>query len=100
MTKEKEISELNAMQKLVKERITEHQRLQEMTRREIKQYEELAKTDLWTQYYLRNRNIQIFERKAILNALQKHCLEIRKRLKKLNREQEIRNNDSKVHRIL
>jgi hypothetical protein len=90
--KEKKISELVLMLKLVRERITDYARLQEQSRRELKRYAEIQEKDVWLERYLRFLTEGIFERKVILNALEKHSIEIKKEIRRLNKEQNLNNN--------
>lgn len=92
--KEKEISELRLKHKLLKERFNERQRIQENTRKDVKTYENLHKRygNNYVENYLRYLEQIIFENKILLNALQKQCIAIKKKIKKLNKEQNIRNN--------
>lgn len=93
--KEKQISELILKHKLVKERFNERQGIQEKSRKDLKTYENLNKRytkNKFVQTYIRYLEQIIFENKVLLNALQKQCLDIKKNIKKLNKEQNIRNN--------
>ena len=90
--KQKKISELVLILKLVRERITEYTRLQEQSRRELKHYAEIQEKDVWLEHYLRFLREGIFERKIILNALEKHSIKIKKEIKRLNKEQNFKNN--------
>jgi len=95
MMKEKQISELILKHKLVKERFNERQGIQEKSRKDLKTYENLNKRytkNKFVQTYIRYLEQIIFENKVLLNALQKQCLDIKKNIKKLNKEQNIRNN--------
>jgi hypothetical protein len=98
MIKEKVISELILKHKLLKKRFIERQGIQEKTRKELKTYENL---NILNMLCMENKIVQnniryleqiIFENKILLNALQKQCLDIKKKIKKLNKEQNIRNN--------
>lgn len=98
MIKEKVISELILKHKLLKERFIERQGIQEKTRKKLKTYENL---NILNMLCMENKFVQnniryleqiIFENKVLLNALQKQCLDIKKKIKKLNKEQNIRNN--------
>ncbi len=96
MEKEKIISELVLKHKLIKERFNERQGIQEKSRKDLKTYENLNKRytkNKFVQTYIRYLEQIIFENKILLNALQKQCLDIKKKIKKLNKEQNIRNND-------
>lgn len=94
MVKEKVISELILKHKLLKERFFEIQSIQEKTRDDLKRYENLNKRyPEIVQNYIRFLEQIIFENRILLNALQKQCLDIKKKIKKLNKEQNIRNND-------
>ena len=95
MMKEKQISELILKHKVLKERFIEIQGIQEYTRKDVKRYENINRQ------YTRNRYLEkhlryleqiIFVNKVLLNALQKQCIDVKKKIKKLNREQNIRNN--------
>ena len=95
MMKEKQISELILKHKLLKERFIEIQCFQEKSRQDLKTYENLNKRYTKNKYvenYIRYLEQIVFENKVLLNALQKQCLDIKKKIKKLNKEQVIRNN--------
>lgn len=95
MMKEKQISELILKHKLLKERFNEIQCIQEKSRNDLKRYENLNKQCIENKFvenYLRYLEQIIFEHKILLNALQKQCIAIKKKIKKLNKEQNIRNN--------
>lgn len=95
MMKEKYISELILKHKLLKERFNERQGIQEKTRNDLKDYVNLNKRypeHKYVKNYLRYLEQIMFENKVLLNALQKQCLDIKKKIKKLNKEQNIRNN--------
>jgi len=98
MIKEKVISELILKHKLLKERFIEIQSIQEQRRKELKTYENLNTLNMLcmenkiVQNNIRYLEQVIFENKVLLNALQKQCLDIKKKIKKLNKEQNIRNN--------
>ena len=98
MIKEKVISELILKHKLLKERFIKIQSIQEQRRKELKTYENL---NILNMLCMENKIVQnniryleqiIFENKVLLNALQKQCLDIKKKIKKLNKEQNFRNN--------
>lgn len=95
MIKEKVISELILKHKLLKKRFIEIQSIQERTRKDVKTYEDANRRHPEQKYvenYLRYLEQVIFENKVLLNALQKQCLDIKKKIKKLNKEQNFRNN--------
>jgi len=95
MVKEKYISESILKLKLLKQRFNERQGIQEKTRKDLKTFENLDKRDpqnKFVQTYIRYLEQIIFENKVLLNALQKQCLDIKKKIRKLNKEQNIRNN--------
>ena len=93
MVKEKQISELILKHKLLKERFHERQGIQERTREDLKTYERLNKRcNNCLQTYIRYLEQIVFENKVLLNALQKQCIAIKKKIKKLNKELNIRNN--------
>jgi hypothetical protein len=95
MVKEKQISELILKHKLLKERFNERQGIQEKTRNDLKRYENFNKRypeHNYVENYLRYLEQIVFENKVLLNALQKQCIVIKKKIKKLNKEQNIRNN--------
>lgn len=97
MIKEKLISELILKHKLLKERFNEIQGFQKKTRQDLKTYENLNKSytknkNKFVETYISYLEQIIFENKIVLNALQKQCLDIKKKIKKLNKEQNIRNN--------
>lgn len=93
--KEKQISELILKHKLLKERFNERQSIQERTRKDVKTYENFNRR--YPEYksveiYLRYLEQIIFENRTLLNALQKQCFAVKKKIKKLNKEQNSRNN--------
>ena len=93
--KEKQISESILKLKLLKERFNERQRIQEKSRESLKTYERLNKRytkNKFVQTHIRYLEQIVFENKVLLNALQKECIAIKKNIKKLNKEQNIRNN--------
>lgn len=95
MMKERQISELILRYKLLKERFSERQGIQEKSRKDVKTYENLNKQDTknkFVQSYIRYLEQIIVENKILLNTLQKQCIAIKKKIKKLNKEQNIRNN--------
>lgn len=95
MVKEKVISELVLKHGLLKQRFNERQGIQEKTRKDLKTFGNLDKRDpenKFVQTYIRYLEQIIFENKVLLNALQKQCLDIKKKIRKLNKEQNIRNN--------
>ena len=95
MMKEKQISELILKHKLLKKRFIEIQSIQEHARKDVKTYENINRRYTEHKYvekYLRYLEQIIFENKILLNALQKQCIVIKKKIKKLNKEQNIRNN--------
>ena len=95
MVKERVISELILKHKLLKERFIERQRIQEKSRNDLKRYKNLDKQypeHKYVENYIRYLEQIVFENKVLLNALQKQCLDIKKKIKKLNKEQNIRNN--------
>lgn len=87
--KQKKISDLVLMLKLVRERITDYARLQEQSRYDLKVY---SKQEKYMENYLRVLREGIFERKVILNALEKHSIGIKKEIRRLNKEQNLNNN--------
>ena len=89
--KQKKISELVLMLKLVRERITEYARIQEQSRRDLKIYTKQEKKYVSLENYLRFLREGIFERKVILNALEKHSFKIKKEIRRLNKEQNLNN---------
>ena len=88
--KENKISELVLTHNLLKERFVLYQRIQEQSRRDYKEFVKLKKYGL--NNYLRYLSQSIFEKKILLNALQKQCLDVKKEIKKLNKERVIKNN--------
>ena len=99
MVKEKLISELILKHKVLKERFIEIQGIQEYTRKDAKRYENINRQ--YNRQYTRNKYLEkhlryleqiIFVNKVLLNALQKQCIDVKKKIKKLNKEQNIRNN--------
>ena len=94
MIKEKQISELILKYNLLKERFNERQGVQEITRKNLKTYVRLNKRyreNNYLQSHIRYLEQIIFENKVLLNTLQKQCIAIKKKIKKLNREQNIKN---------
>ena len=87
--KENKISELVLQHNLLKERFVLYQRLQEQNRRDFKNFESLKKYGMHN--YVRFLSQNIFEKKILLNALQKQCLEVKKKIRELNKEQVIKN---------
>lgn len=88
--KEKQISELILKYNLLKQRFYERQCIQERTRKDVKRYEDTNRRHTGHKYverYLRYLEQIILENKILLNALQKQCLDIKKNIKKLNKEQ-------------
>lgn len=97
MVKENAISESILKYKLLKERINERQGIQERSRNDLKRYENLDKQypeHKYVKNYIRYLEQIVFENKVLLNALRKQCIAIKKNIKKLNKEQNIRNNKS------
>lgn len=98
MVKEKQISESILKYKLLKERINEIRSFQEKCRKALKTYENLITLNmLHRENKIVQNNIRyfeqiIFENKTLLNALQKQCIAIKKNIKKLDKEQNFRNN--------
>lgn len=90
--KENKISELVLTHNLLKERFVLYQRLQEQSRRDYKEFEKFKEHGL--NNYLRYLSQSIFEKKILLNALQKQCLDVKKKIKELNKKQVIRNKQS------
>ena len=90
--KEKKISDLVLMLKLVRERITDYATLQQQSKRALKRYEEIQEKDVWLEHYLRFLKEDVFEKKVLLNALEKHSIEIKKEIRRLNKEQNLINN--------
>ena len=95
---EKQISKLILKHKLLKVRFNERQSSQEQCRKELKTYENLNTLNMLStenkivQHNIRYLEQLIFENKVLLNALQKQCIDVKKKIKKLNKEQNIRNN--------
>ena len=87
--KENKISELVLQHNLLKERFVLYQRLQEQSRCEFKKFEKYKKYGM--DNYLRFLSQSIFEKKILLNTLQKQCLEVKKKIRELNKEQVIKN---------
>ena len=93
--KEKQISELILKYKLLKKRFFKLQCFQEQNRKELKIYEDANRRhpeEKYVENYLRYIGQVVFENKVLLNALQKQCIAIKKKIKKLNKEQNFRNN--------
>ena len=80
------------MLKLVRERITDYARLQEQSRYDLKVYSKKQEKDVWLENYLRFFKEDVFEKKVLLNALEKHSIEIKKEIRRLNKEQNLINN--------
>lgn len=89
--KQKKISDLVLILKLVRERISEYARIQERNRREIKRYEKYYLKNVWVEQHLRFLNEDVFEKRVLLNALEKHSIKIKKEIKRLNKEQNLNN---------
>jgi len=89
--KQKEISDLVLILKLVRERISDYARIQEHNRREIKKYEKYYMKNVWVEQHLRFLNEDVFEKRVLLNALEKHSIKIKKEIKRLNKKQNLNN---------
>lgn len=90
--KQKKISDLVLILKLVRERISDYTRIQERNRREIKKYEKYYMKNVWVEQHLRFLNEDVFEKRVLLNALEKHSIKIKKEIRRLNKEQNFKNN--------
>lgn len=88
---QKKISELSLMLKLVRERITDYTRLQRQNKCEIKKYEKYYIKNVCDERYLRFLNEDVFEKKVLLNALEKHSIKIKNEIRRLNKEQNLNN---------
>ena len=89
--KQQKNSDLVLILKLVRERISEYARIQERNRREIKRYEKYYLKNVWIEQHLRFINEDIFEKRVLLNALEKHSIKIKKEIRRLNKEQNLNN---------
>lgn len=90
--KEKTISQLVLQQKWLRERFAQYQNLQELNRKQLKHYRDCNENKPWIKNYIRLFEQEVFEQKVVLNALQKQCLGIKKKIKMLNKEQNKQNN--------
>lgn len=95
MKKEKKLSELNLALVLIKKKIWEYQGDQEMNRDDLKFAEKCyAEGNFGIECIIRSMKQDILEKKILLNGLQQECIKIKKKIKKLNKEQNFRNNKS------
>ena len=93
MKKEKNLSELNLTLALIKNKIWAYQGDQEMNRDDLKFAEKCyAEGNLEIEHIIRDFKLDILEKRILLNGLQQECIKIKKKIKKLNNEQNIRNN--------
>lgn len=93
MKKEKNLSELKLTLALIKNKIWTYQGDQEMNRDELKFAEKCyAEGNLETESIIRDIKLDIIEKRILLNGLQQECIKIKKNIKKLDREQNFRNN--------
>ena len=90
--KNKTISDLILRHNRVKQDITDLQQMQQEYREQIKFYESLEKlTTLEQNYFIFIKDV-VFENRMLLNALQKQCIKIRKKIKRINKEQNNKQN--------
>lgn len=94
MKKEKKLSELNLALVFIKKKIWQYQGDQEMNRDDLKFAEKLADGNLGIDCTIRDLKQDILEKRLLLNGLQRECIKIKKKIKKLNKEQNFRNNKS------
>lgn len=94
MKKEKKLSELNLALVFIKKKIWQYQGDQEMNRDDLKFAEKLADGNLGIDCIIRDLKQDILEKRILLNGLQQECIKIKKKIKKLNKEQNFRNNKS------
>lgn len=94
MKKEKKLSELNLALVFIKKKIWQYQGDQEMNRDDLKFAEKFADGNLGIECVIRDLKQDILEKKILLNGLQQECIKIKKKIKKLNKEQNFRNNKS------
>lgn len=87
--KENEISKLIQIQKWLRERFNYYRGIQEFNRVEILLWQECKIPN--KEEHLKNYSQKIYETKCILRGLQKQCLDIKKKIRRLNKEQVIRN---------
>ena len=87
--KEKELSKLILIQRELRERYEHYRGVQEFNRIEVLLWKnsKISAKDEQLRKYAQN----IYETKCILRGIQKQCLEIKKKIKRLNKEQVIRN---------
>ena len=89
--KQKKISDLVLILKLVRERISNYAKIQERHRREIKRWQKYYMKNVWFEQRLRFLNEDIFEKRVLLNTLEKHSIKIKKEIRRLNKEQNLNN---------
>lgn len=95
MKKEKKLSELNLALVFIKKKIWQYQGDQEMNRDDLKFAEKCyAEGNLGIDCIIRVMKQDILEKRILLNGLQQECIKIKKKIKKLNKEQNFRNNKS------
>jgi hypothetical protein len=85
--KNKTISDLVLRHNRLKQQITDLQQIQQENREMMKRYESLEKLTTSGQNYLIFIKEVIFEKRMLLNALQKQCVKIKKKIKRINKEQ-------------
>lgn len=83
MKKEEKLSELNKVNNLLKQRVKHYQSIQHGNRREYKSYKENGSDDCT----LMAIGQKIYETKAVLKALERQCIEVKKKIRVLNRLQ-------------
>ena len=87
--REKEISKLIGIHKELKERFKYYRDIQEFNRIEVLLWKD-CKLPI-KEERLKKYSQKIYETKCILRGIQKQCVEIKKKIKRLNKEQVIRN---------
>lgn len=85
--KNKTISDLVLRHKRLKQQITDLRQMQQENREIIKLYESLENLTTSGKNYLIFIKDVVFENRILLNALQNQCIKIRKKIKRINKEQ-------------
>lgn len=85
--KNKTISDLVLRHNRLKQRITDLQEIQQKNRETMKFYESLEKLTTSGKNYLLFIKDVVFETRTLLNALQNQCVKIKKKIKRINKEQ-------------
>jgi hypothetical protein len=92
MKKEKNLSELNLTLALIKNKIRTFKADQEMNREDLKFVKKCyAEGNLEAESIIRDIEVDIIEKRILLNGLQQVCIKIKKNIKKLDKEQNFRN---------